>query len=146
MYAMRQMARNSYTSSLGSFSASNINRQTSFNQTPCLAFAAKSNTSQFISIPEDDLTLQKQMLPIESGTVKVVSQNVDINKSSSSIQEKIGKGMDPEIDAAFSKPVIKVKEISINNPVLKKPTGGQSQGGSGRGGVKKISSARFKFI
>jgi len=144
---MRQMARNSYISSLGSFSGSNINRQTSSNQTPCLAFAAKSTTSQFISIPEDELSLQKEMLPMDSGTVKVVSQNVDINKSSTSIEEKIGKGMNSEIDAAFSKPVIRVKEISINNHLLKKPTDGQFQGGRGRGkNVKRIESARFKFI
>lgn len=130
------------------------------NSQPGFAFGAMPLTSTFIPLGRDELEINKKMQTADQPTITVLEQDIKTDKKITSADLQVGAGMSSEIDEAFSKPVYKIKEISLKRPaesnpnlqpqlpVTKKPKIESGIVKSGNGSlkrIKKFQGAGLKF-
>lgn len=125
-------------------------RYQSIHAVPSFAFGAQPMTSSFITLPKDELEIEKKMEFADQPYVTVVDQTFKTDEKLNANNLKVGAGtMNPEIEEAFSKPVYKVKEISINSNAASTSKKRQL-GGSGAAlsspKTKRLKSRGLKFV
>jgi len=128
-------------------------RYQSTNPVPSFAFGAQPLTSSFIALPKDELEIVKVMEFADQPSITVVDQTFKTTEKVSATDLKVGAGtMKPDIEEAFSKPVYKVKEVSVSNATT---TSTKRQLGSGSTtastsstapATKKFKSRGIKFV
>lgn len=95
-------------------------KSSSTNLTPCLAFGASSVTSSYVSLPKDELTIEKVMDTPTLVGVNNKEFNPDVKHTAADLKIGAGKKNNDEEEALhdnfFSEPVMKVKSTTLGPP------------------------------
>lgn len=125
-------------------------RYQSTNPVPSFAFGAQPMTSSFISLPKnDELEIHKKMQVADQPYITVVDQTFKTDEKLNANDLKVGAGMNADIEEAFSKPIYKVKEISVNHTSTSKKrqiNDGLLLSGGSVQKTKKFKGRGLKFV